>query len=117
MSNMQIDAVLSQIRSLSAQVQGQVQVGSVSAAAAPGLGKANNEGDGFAALMRQGINQVNEAQQRSGRLATEFERGTPGVELADVMLQSQKASVSFRALTEVRNRLVSVYQEVMSMQI
>jgi flagellar hook-basal body complex protein FliE len=29
----------------------------------------------------------------------------------------QKASVSFRALTEVRNRLVSAYQEIMNMQL
>ena len=30
---------------------------------------------------------------------------------------SQKASVSFRALTEVRNRLVTVYQDIMNMSI
>jgi flagellar hook-basal body complex protein FliE len=29
----------------------------------------------------------------------------------------QKASVSFRALTEVRNRVVSAYQEIMNMQV
>jgi len=29
----------------------------------------------------------------------------------------QKASVSFRAMTEVRNRLVSAYQEIMNMPI
>ena len=33
------------------------------------------------------------------------------------MLEMQKASVSFRALTEVRNRLVSAYQEIMNMQV
>jgi len=31
------------------------------------------------------------------------------------MLELQKASVSFRALNEVRNRLVSAYQEIMNM--
>ena len=46
-----------------------------------------------------------------------FQRGDPGVELPQVMLEMQKASVSFRALTEVRNRLVSAYQEIMNMQI
>ena len=33
------------------------------------------------------------------------------------MLESQKAAVSFRALTEVRNRLVTVYQDIMNMAI
>ena len=41
----------------------------------------------------------------------------PGVELPQVMLEMQKASVSFRAATEVRNRLVGVYQEIMNMPI
>ena len=40
-----------------------------------------------------------------------------GVDLARVMIESQKASVSFRALTEVRNRLVTVYQDIMNMSI
>jgi len=33
------------------------------------------------------------------------------------MLESQKANVSFRAAVEVRNRLVSAYQEIMNMPI
>jgi flagellar hook-basal body complex protein FliE len=48
---------------------------------------------------------------------TAFERGVPGVELSTVMIESQKASVAFRAATEVRNRLVSAYQEIMNMPI
>jgi flagellar hook-basal body complex protein FliE len=33
-----------------------------------------------------------------------------------VMVQMQKASVSLRALTEVRDRLVSAYTDIMNMQ-
>ena len=33
------------------------------------------------------------------------------------MIEMQKANVSFRAVTEVRNRMVSAYQEIMNMQI
>jgi flagellar hook-basal body complex protein FliE len=39
------------------------------------------------------------------------------VELSQVMIESQKASVAFRATVEVRNRLVSAYQEIMNMPI
>ncbi len=67
--------------------------------------------------MRRGVDQVNQTQQRAGRLADAFERGTPGVELPQVMLELQKASVSFHALTEVRNRLISAYQDIMNMQL
>ena len=60
---------------------------------------------------------MNQTQQSASSLATAFEKGTPGVELPQVMLEMQKASVSFRALTEVRNRLVNAYQEIMNMPI
>ncbi len=33
------------------------------------------------------------------------------------MLEMQKASVSFRAVTEVRNKLVEAYQSIMNMPI
>ncbi|MBV8806769.1 MAG: flagellar hook-basal body complex protein FliE, partial [Sinobacteraceae bacterium] len=71
----------------------------------------------FATLLSKGIDQVNQTSQRAAQLSTAFQRGDPGVELPQVMVEMEKASVSFRALTEVRNRLVSAYQEIMNMQI
>ena len=71
----------------------------------------------FANVLKQGLDQVNQTQQRASDLATQFERGVPGVELPQVMLEMQKASVSFRAITEVRNRFVNAYQEIMNMPI
>jgi flagellar hook-basal body complex protein FliE len=67
--------------------------------------------------LRQGLDQVNQTQQRASDLATQFERGVPGVELPQVMLEMQKASVSFRAITEVRNKFVDAYQTIMNMPI
>jgi flagellar hook-basal body complex protein FliE len=67
--------------------------------------------------MKAGLQGVNAAQERATNLATAFEKGTPGVELATVMIESQKATVAFRAATEVRNRLVNAYQEIMNMPI
>ena len=107
MSQSEIDRVLAQIRSLSTQVR-------------PGASQPSSAAGGpseFAALLRQGIDQVNQSQQRATELADAFARGTPGVELPQVMVQMEKASVSFRALTEVRNRLISAYQDIMNMTI
>ena len=110
---MQIDSVLSQIRALQSQVK---------APAVPQAGHANHGSaaapvNSFADVLKQGLGQVNQTQQSADALATAFQRGTPGVELADVMIEMQKASVSFRAVTEVRNRMVSAYQDIMNMQI
>ena len=59
---------------------------------------------------------MNQSEQRASQLADAFTRGTPGVELPQVMVQMEKASVSLRALTEVRDRLVSAYTDIMNMQ-
>lgn len=71
----------------------------------------------FAKLLKQGVDAVNDTQQQAGQLAQAFDKGDPNVELVDVMVSLQKASLSFRAMTEVRNRLVSAYQEIMNMPI
>lgn len=106
MSQMQIDQVLAQIRALSSQLQPK---------AAPSAPAATGPST-FANLLKSSIEQVNQAQEHASTLATEFQRGTPGVDLPQVMIEMEKASVSFRALTEVRNRLVSAYQDIMNMQ-
>ena len=121
MSQMEIDRVLATIRSFSQQ-------GGLGGAAANGIGGVGGPGgpgatqgpnksgaSEFSNLLKQGIDSVNQTQQNASSLATAFEKGTPGVELPQVMLEMQKASVSFRALTEVRYRLVNAYQEIMNM--
>jgi flagellar hook-basal body complex protein FliE len=107
MSQMEIDRVLAQIRSLSTQMQPN---------AAPKPAVQGSGASDFAALLRQGIDQVNQSEQTASQLADAYTRGTPGVELPQVMVQMQKASVSLRALTEVRDRLVSAYTDIMNMQ-
>lgn len=110
MSNMEIDRVLAQIRSIS-HGSGVGGVGGVRGpAGAPGA-----VDNGFAKLLKQGLDTVNQAQSKSSTLQAQFERGVPGVELPQVMLEMQKASVSFRALTEVRNKFVEAYREIMNM--
>lgn len=121
MSQMQIDQVLSQIRSFSAHGAGLARPlaptmpGAGGAAGVNGVAGAGPSA--FGQLLRQGIDAVNGSQQAAANLADAYERGATGVDLAQVMLETQKASVSFRALTEVRNRLVNVYQEIMNMPI
>lgn len=118
MSNMQIDSVLSQIRALQSQVRAPSALHGNATAATGNVGNVSGtQGSKFADLLKGGLNAVNQTQARADDLATAFQRGTPGVELADVMIEMQKANVSFRAATEVRNRMVSAYQEIMNMQI
>jgi len=71
----------------------------------------------FGQVMAQAVNKVNETQQASSALAQAYERGEPGVDITDVMVASQKASVSFQAAVQVRNKLVEAYRDIMNMPI
>ncbi|MFF7708261.1 flagellar hook-basal body complex protein FliE [Pseudomonas sp. NPDC007930] len=71
----------------------------------------------FADLLSGAVNKVNDTQQAANQLANAFEIGTQGVDLTDVMISSQKASVSFTAMTQVRNKLVQAYQDIMQMPV
>jgi flagellar hook-basal body complex protein FliE len=116
-SSLQIDAVLSQIRAMQSQIKSVGAPPNDVAKVAGAEGAVQAPTSSFANVMKQGLDSVNQAQARATDLATKFEQGVPGVELPQVMLEMQKASVSFRAITEVRNRFVSAYQEIMNMPI
>lgn len=71
----------------------------------------------FGAVLKGALDHVSQAQHTATNLATRFERGEPGTDLGQVMVALQKANISFQAVSQVRNRLVSAYQEIMNMPI
>jgi flagellar hook-basal body complex protein FliE len=106
MSENGIESVLSQIRAMSSMAQGTV------AAAKDGA-----ERPDFAGLLQESVSKVNETQQVAGTLAAAFEAEDPNVDLAEVMIALEKSSLAFQALTQVRNKLISAYQEIMNMPV
>lgn len=107
MSDIEINEMLQQMRNMAAMAENKIPAESANAVAGPD----------FAQLLKDSVNQVNEMQQSASGLATAFEQGDPSVNLSEVMIALQKASVSFQAMTQVRNHLVSAYKEVMNMQV
>jgi len=71
----------------------------------------------FAAALKSSIDQVNQTQMQAQSLTQDFELGKPGVQLHDVMINMSKASVQFQQMVQVRNKLVSAYQDIMNMQV
>lgn len=119
-----INQLLQQMRQMQSQLNIQQDgvrqaagIESMQPGAAPGAASAGDKVQGFGELFQQAIGSVNDTQQQATRLATSFEQGDPQVSLAQVMVASQKASVSFQALTQVRNHLVDAYKDIMNMPI
>lgn len=71
----------------------------------------------FGELIKSSLDSVNDTQKSAANLATQFELGNPNVDLVRVMVEMQKSRVSFEAVSQVRNKFVEAYREVMSMQV
>jgi flagellar hook-basal body complex protein FliE len=71
----------------------------------------------FSDLLRSSVEKVNDMQVSAAQAAEAFERGSAEATLPEVMIALQKANLSFQAMTEVRNRLVTAYQDIMNMPI
>jgi flagellar hook-basal body complex protein FliE len=109
MSQMEINKVLTQMRALSGSM-GLPETGL--AQGVPGAGSPN-----FGQVLEQSISKVNEQQGVAQNLITGFQTGSGTASVAEVMVAMQKASLSFTAMTQVRNKLVEAYQEIMNMPI
>ncbi len=71
----------------------------------------------FSDMLKNSINAVNEAQMHAGELKVDFINDATEKSLVEVMIAAQKADLSFRAVTEVRNKLVTAYQDIMNMPV
>ncbi len=109
MSDIDINSLLAQMRATAARLE---------QSAGPEATGSVEEGEGsFSAVLKDSVDAVNETQQAASAKAAAFEAGDPDVQLTDVMLELQKADLSFKAMTEVRNKLVNAYQEIMNMPV
>jgi flagellar hook-basal body complex protein FliE len=101
-----LEQMLSELRAASAVAQGKP------AAAAEGAAGAD-----FGLALKSAIDQVNAAQQSAQQMTQDFASGQSNVNLQDVMINLQKANLSFQQMVQVRNKLVSAYQDVMNMPV
>src|ERR1700689_2839819 len=106
MSSMQIQQVLGEMRPLQARASG---IGEPPAAAA--------QPSDFANLMKNSVDHVATMQNQGTALADAYEAGDKSVARTKVMLEVQKAGLSFHAMTEVRNKLIDAYTQVMNMPV
>ncbi|WP_223700238.1 flagellar hook-basal body complex protein FliE [Sutcliffiella deserti] len=70
----------------------------------------------FSSYLKDALNEVNSNQIVSNE-ATRKLVNNEGIDLHDVLIAQQKASVAFQLTMEVRNKGVEAYQEMMRMQV
>lgn len=101
-----IEQMLSVLRSTATQAAGKPSE------VAPAAGAPN-----FADLLKNSIEKVNQVQEQSSQMADKLAAGDTSQNLHEVIIALQTASVSFQEMVQVRNKIVSAYQDVMNMQV
>lgn len=71
---------------------------------------------GFAQFLANAVDQANQVSNAADATAASYVAGGP-VTMGDLMVAEQKASLALDLVVQVRNRAVSAYQSIMSMQI
>jgi flagellar hook-basal body complex protein FliE len=69
---------------------------------------------GFTDALKSALDKVSATQNKAEALSDGYERGQV-TDVAKVMLARQEAGVAFEATLQVRNRLLSAYQDIMRM--
>lgn len=78
--------------------------------------KPENQVEGFGQLFKQTLEEVKTAQNTSDKMTNQLVTGEVK-DIHEVMIASQKASLSLQLTVQVRNKVVEAYQEVMRMQL
>ncbi|MFT8871370.1 MAG: flagellar hook-basal body complex protein FliE [Sporolactobacillus sp.] len=80
-------------------------------------GSAASASQSFSNVLNQAIGAVNDSQNNANVLVSELASGNSDVDLHNVMMAMQKADILLKTTVQVRDRVVSAYQQVMNMQV
>lgn len=108
-----IDAMVAQLKAAAARSQ--PAINPLAGGASP-VEKSATKVD-FSQALKASLDNVASAQNHADKLGQKFTLGDDSVNLSDVMISMQKASISFQATVQMRNKVVSAYQEIMNMQV
>ncbi|WP_435927718.1 flagellar hook-basal body complex protein FliE [Dryocola sp. BD613] len=71
----------------------------------------------FSSLLFNSINGISQMQTAARSQAQDYMTGASDIGLNDVMVSLQKSSVALNMGIQVRNKMVSAYQEIMNMPV
>ncbi len=76
----------------------------------------NDGSDSFAKTLENAVNRVNELQKDADKKMQDLSTGK-NTNVAEVMIASEKADIALRLMTQVRNKVIDAYHEIMKMQV
>ena len=71
----------------------------------------------FASVLKSSLDGVAQVQNHAESMQKAFVMGDDKVSLSDVMIDMQKANISFQTTVQVRNKVIAAYNDIMNMQV
>lgn len=99
-----ITGIGSGISSIATQLDGLTSTGKVST------------GGGFGDVLKSAIQSVDSLQGSADAKVSNLLQGAPNTDVGNVMVSVEKADVAFQLMMQVRNKIVSAYQDIEKMQ-
>ena len=81
---------------------------------AAGAGSAT--GTSFSDLFKAAVSNVDGLQSKADSGISNMLQGTAGTDVGNVMVSVEKADVAFQLMMQVRNKVLSAYQDIEKMQ-
>ena len=73
-------------------------------------------GGGFSDVLKSAIQGVDDLQSGADAKIGNLVSGAPNTDVGNVMVSVEKADVAFQLMMQVRNKIVSAYQDIEKMQ-
>jgi flagellar hook-basal body complex protein FliE len=122
-----IEAMMAQLKAAASKPAMPSATSALSAGGIGGLGGLGKAGGAegvessskvsFSDALKAQLDNVSSAQNQADDMGKRFAAGDDSVSLSDTMIAMQKASITFQATVQVRNKLVSAYHDIMNMQV
>ncbi len=76
----------------------------------------NKTDDSFADILKKSLNEVNELQNKADSSIKSIAEGKMD-NIQDAVIAIEKADISLKLVTEIRNKAIEAYKEIMRMQV
>lgn len=78
--------------------------------------KSSKKSPDFAEILKEAFEKVNQVQKNAEKMASDFALGKIS-NIHEVIIEAEKATIALRLTTEVRNKIIEAYREIMRMQL
>jgi len=72
--------------------------------------------ESFLKVLKDSVNKVNELQKQADVAIDDLTLGN-SKDIAQTVIMMEKAEIAFRLMTQVRNKIIQAYEEIMRMQV